>query len=55
MTRTNGVYTVQYGNDAPQTIEGVDTNKSNAAKDFVGVTVTRNADVTFKNINLVVK
>lgn len=55
LSRTNGVYTVQYGNEAPQTIEGVDTNKSNAAKDFVGVTVTRNADVTFKNINLVVK
>ncbi|MDO4300661.1 MAG: hypothetical protein Q4D26_04620 [Clostridia bacterium] len=52
MTRTDGVYTVQYGDDAAQTIVDVDTNVCNVNSDFVGVCVTRDADVTFKNINL---
>jgi lysophospholipase L1-like esterase len=55
LSRTNGIVTVQIGDDEPKTYEGddvLDLTKISKDKDYVGVFVARAADVTFKNINL---
>lgn len=52
LTRTNGVYTVQYGENAPLTYENVDLTAKNAGHDYVGMFVARNADITFSNVSL---
>ena len=55
ISRTNGIVTVQYGNEPEYTFNDTltDLTKVNAEKDYVGVFVSRAADVTFSNLNLV--
>jgi pectin methylesterase-like acyl-CoA thioesterase len=58
ISRTNGVVTVQYGSDDAVTYDGdnaISLSGVNADNDYVGVFVSRIADVTFNNINLTLK
>lgn len=57
ISRTGGVVTVQYGTEDPVTFTDslCDLTKVSADKDYVGMFVSRAADVTFNNINLVIK
>ncbi len=54
LSRTNGVITAQFGDNAPITFNDslCDLTKVCANKDYVGMFVTRNADITFNNIKL---
>ena len=54
LSRTAGVFTAVVDGKT-YTINNVDTSKVNTTSDFVGVCVTRSADVTFSDINLVLK
>ena len=54
LTRKDGVYTAQYGNNAPVTYTDVNLAALNADHDYVGMFVSRNADITFSNVSLTV-
>ena len=54
LTRKDGVYTAQYGNNTPVTYTDVNLAALNAGHDYVGMFVSRNADITFSNVSLTV-
>ena len=54
LTRKDGVYTAQYGNNTPVTYSDVNLAALNADHDYVGMFVSRNADITFSNVSLTV-
>ena len=54
LTRKDGVYTAQYGNNTPVTYTDVNLAALNADNDYVGMFVSRNADVTFSNVDLTI-